>query len=83
MMASGETGGNLDEVLERMAEHYEKEHKTVQKVKSAMTYPIVVLIIAIGVVIFLLLKIVPTFADMFLEQGNQLPLITQICHGFK
>lgn len=77
MMASGETGGNLDEVLERMAEHYEKEHKTVQKVKSAMTYPIVVLVIAIVVVIFLLLKIVPTFADMFLEQGSELPLITK------
>ncbi|MGG1515072.1 type II secretion system F family protein [Paenibacillus oryzisoli] len=81
MIASGETGGNLDEVLDRMAEHYEKEHKTIQKVKSAMTYPIIVLIIAIGVVIFLLLKIVPTFADMFLEQGSQLPMITRFVMG--
>jgi type IV pilus assembly protein PilC len=77
MIASGETGGNLDDVLDRMADHYEKEHKTVQKVKSAMTYPIIVLIIAIGVVIFLLIKIVPTFADMFLEQGSELPMITK------
>lgn len=77
MIASGETGGNLDDVLDRMAEHYEKEHKTVQKVKSAMTYPIIVLFIAIGVVIFLLIKIVPTFADMFMEQGSELPWITK------
>lgn len=77
MIASGETGGNLDDVLDRMADHYEKEHKTVQKVKSAMTYPIIVLIIAVVVVIFLLIKIVPTFADMFLEQGSELPMITK------
>lgn len=81
MIASGETGGNLDDVLDRMAEHYEKEHKTIQKVKSAMTYPIIVLIIAIVVVIFLLIKIVPTFAGMFLEQGSELPLITRFVMG--
>lgn len=77
MVASGETSGNLDYVLERMADHYEKENKTIQKVKSAMTYPIVVLILAIGVVTFLLIKIVPTFAGMFAEQGAELPWITQ------
>lgn len=81
MIASGETGGNLDDVLDRMAEHYEKEHKTIQKVKSAMTYPIIVLIIAIVVVIFLLIKIVPTFAGMFLEQGSELPWITRFVMG--
>ncbi|TVY10410.1 type II secretion system F family protein [Paenibacillus cremeus] len=77
MIASGETGGNLDDVLDRMADHYEKEHKTVQKVKSAMTYPIIVMIIAVFVVIFLLIKIVPTFADMFMDQGAELPWITK------
>ncbi|WP_127587869.1 type II secretion system F family protein [Paenibacillus koleovorans] len=77
MIASGETGGNLDDVLDRMADHYEKEHKTIQKVKSAMTYPVIVMVIAVGVVAFLLIKIVPTFASMFLEQGSELPLITK------
>jgi type IV pilus assembly protein PilC len=81
MIASGETGGNLDDVLDRMADHYEKEHKTIQKVKSAMTYPIIVMFIAIIVVIFLLIKIVPTFAEMFLEQGSELPLITKFVMG--
>jgi type IV pilus assembly protein PilC len=81
MVASGEAGGNLDDVLERMADHYEKEHKTLQKVKSAMTYPIIVMIIAVIVVIFLLVKIVPTFADMFKEQGAELPWITRFVMG--
>lgn len=81
MVASGETGGNLDEVLDRMALHYEKENNTVQKIKSAMTYPIVVLIMAVVVVVFLLLKIVPTFATMFEEQGAELPWITRFVMG--
>ncbi len=81
MIASGETAGNLDDVLLRMADHYEKEYKTVQKVKSAMTYPIIVLIITVLVVIFLLVKIVPTFAAMFQEQGAELPLVTRIVMG--
>jgi type IV pilus assembly protein PilC len=81
MIAAGETGGNLDDILDRMAGHYEKEYKTIQKVKSAMTYPIIVFIIAIAVVIFLLLKIVPTFATMFEEQGATLPWITRFVMG--
>lgn len=81
MIASGESGGSLDDVLARMADHYEKEHKTIQKVKSAMTYPIIVLVLAIGVVIFLLLKIVPTFAGMFEEQGVELPFVTRAIMG--
>ncbi|MFC5531224.1 type II secretion system F family protein [Cohnella yongneupensis] len=81
MIESGEAGGHLDEVLDRMAEHYEKEHKTIAKVKSAMTYPIILTIIAIGVVIFLLVKIVPTFVSMFEDQGEKLPLITRIIMG--
>lgn len=81
MVASGETGGMLDEVLDRMADHYEKEHKTIQKVKSAMTYPMIVLALAICVVIFLLTKIVPTFAGMFEEQGAELPWITRFVMG--
>lgn len=81
MVMSGEAGGQLDEVLERMAMHYEKEHQTVQKVKSAMTYPAIVMVLAIGVVIFMLMKVVPTFASMFDDQGMELPLITKIVMG--
>ena len=72
---------DLDQVLDRMAVHYEKEQKTIQKVKSAMTYPVVVLIVAFLVVIFLLVKIVPTFTDMFKDQGTELPWVTKVVVG--
>lgn len=81
MVMSGEVGGQLDDVLERMATHYEKEHRTMQKVKSAMTYPAIVLVLAVGVVIFMLAKVVPTFAGMFADQGLELPLVTKIVMG--
>ncbi|NEU29781.1 type II secretion system F family protein [bacterium LRH843] len=76
MMRAGEAGGNLDEILDRLAIYYEKQHKTRQKVVSAMSYPIVVGIIAALVVIFLLSFVVPMFADMFTTFDAELPLIT-------
>lgn len=81
MIASGESGGSLDDVLTRMADHYEKEHRTIQKVKSAMTYPVIVLLLAVCVVVFLLLEIVPTFAGMFEEQKIELPFATRAILG--
>ncbi|MFD0047837.1 type II secretion system F family protein [Actinomycetes bacterium NPDC127524] len=77
MVRAGEAGGNMDETLERLADHYEKQHSTRQKIQSAMAYPTVVAFIAIFVVIFLLKSVVPTFADMFKDFGGQLPAITQ------
>lgn len=77
MVRVGEVGGTLDETLERLAIHFEKQHKTRQKVKSAMAYPIVVGIVALGVVIFLLTSVVPTFVGMFADFGADLPAITK------
>jgi len=77
MMAAGEISGTIDESLDRLAEHYEKSHATRQKVISAMSYPIIVGVLAIGVVIFLLTTIVPMFVDMFASFGGELPLLTQ------
>ncbi|TWI57095.1 type II secretion system F family protein [Halalkalibacter nanhaiisediminis] len=76
MMRAGELGGNLDEILERLAVYYEKQHKTRQKVFSAMSYPLVVGFIALVVVIFLLSFVVPTFADMFASFDSELPILT-------
>ena len=78
MMRAGEVGGNMDEILERMAMYFEKQYHTVQKVKSAMAYPATVGAITIVIVIFLLSTVVPTFADMFTSFGGELPLITKI-----
>jgi type IV pilus assembly protein PilC len=77
MVLAGEAGGSMDETLERLAIHYEKQHTTRSKIKSALAYPIVVGIIAIAVVIFLLVSVVPTFVDMFADFGGELPAITQ------
>ena len=77
LIKAGEVGGNMDETLERLAIFFEKQHATRQKVKSALSYPTVVGIIAIGVVIFLLTSIVPTFVSMFEDMDAELPGITQ------
>jgi type IV pilus assembly protein PilC len=81
MVNAGEVSGSLEETLEEMADYFEKQHKTRQKVKSAMTYPAVVGIIAVAVVIFLLVSIVPTFVGMFDDFGGELPGITKFVMG--
>lgn len=78
MIETGEIGGNLDKVLERMASHYEKEYKINQKVKNALTYPAIIAIVAILVIIFLVTVVVPTFASMFSSMGAILPISTRI-----
>ena len=78
LVKAGEMSGNIDDSLESLAIHYDKAYQTKQKVVSAMSYPVVVGILAIGVVIFLLSSIVPMFADMFEGFGGELPMITQI-----
>ncbi|QED48799.1 type II secretion system F family protein [Cytobacillus dafuensis] len=77
MVRAGEAGGNMDETLERLADHFEKQHNTKQKIISALAYPVVVGIIAIAVVIFLLVAVVPTFVAMFEDFGGELPAITR------
>ncbi|AEH47011.1 Type II secretion system F domain protein [Parageobacillus thermoglucosidasius C56-YS93] len=77
MVKAGEAGGNMDETLERLADHFEKMHRTRQKIVSALTYPIAVAIIAVAVVIFLLVSVVPTFVEMFADFHAELPAITK------
>lgn len=77
LVKAGEMSGNIDDSLESLATHYDKAYQTKQKVVSAMSYPLVVGFLAIGVVIFLLSSIVPMFAEMFEGFGGELPLITQ------
>ncbi|WP_100373642.1 type II secretion system F family protein [Bacillus sp. FJAT-45037] len=81
MVKAGEISGDIDGSLDRLAVHFEKQHKTRQKVISALAYPIVVGIVAIGVVIFLLTSVVPTFAAMLSDLGGELPLITRFVMG--
>jgi type IV pilus assembly protein PilC len=78
MTRAGEVGGFLDSVLVQIAENYEAEVKLRGKVKSAMTYPVVVFVIAILAVIGMLLFIVPVFAHMFSDLGGTLPAPTRV-----
>lgn len=78
MIRAGEIGGFLDNVLVSIAENFEASVKLRGKVKSAMTYPVVVFVIAIVAVVGMLLFIVPTFANMFASLGGELPWITQL-----
>ena len=78
MVRAGETGGQLDTVLARVADNYEADYRLRQKVKAAMTYPVVVAAIAMILVTVMLLFIVPTFAKMFEGLGGELPLPTKI-----
>lgn len=81
LLQAGELTGSIDESLDRLATHFEKAYVTRQKVVSAMTYPIIVAVLAVGVVIFLLTSIVPMFVEMFNDFGGELPLITRFVMG--
>lgn len=78
MVHVGEASGSLDSVMDRMADYYEMDNKIKKKVKSALTYPIVLGIMTVGVVVLLMVAIVPMFADMFSKNGGQMPAITKI-----
>ena len=78
MIKAGEVGGFLDSVMLQIAENYETETKLRGKVKSAMTYPVVVFVIAILAVIGMLIFIVPVFANLFKTLGGQLPAPTRV-----
>ena len=78
MVAAGEAGGILDTILKRLATYIEKAVKLKSQVKSAMVYPVAVIVIA-GVVIGVILwKVIPTFASLFAGLGAELPLPTRI-----
>src|SRR5436305_2975583 len=77
MVAAGEKGGLLAEILARLATYLENTARLRKKVKSAMMYPTVVTVVAIGITIFLLVKVVPVFAEVFTTFGGKLPTPTQ------
>jgi type IV pilus assembly protein PilC len=78
MIAAGEAGGILDTILKRLATYIEKAVKLAGQVKSAMIYPIAVIVIAGGVVGVILWKVIPTFASLFAGLGADLPLPTRV-----
>jgi len=78
MIRAGETGGFLDQAMDSIATNFEKEHKLRSTIKSAMTYPVVVLCMSLAAVVIMLVFIVPIFQKMFSSLGGQLPLPTMV-----
>src|SRR5579863_2736122 len=77
MVSAGEKGGLLAEILGRLATYLENSARLRRKVKSSMMYPVTVTVVAIGITIFLLVKVVPVFGDIFSSFGAKLPAPTQ------
>lgn len=81
MIAAGEAGGILDTILKRLATYIEKAAKLKDQVKSAMIYPVAIIVIAAVVVGVILWKVIPTFASLFAGLGAELPLPTRVVIG--
>jgi type IV pilus assembly protein PilC len=82
LVAAGEIGGILDTILNRLAVYLEKADALRRKVKGAMVYPSAVLVVAVGVVVLLLVKVIPTFEKMFADFGGVLPTPTRMVIDF-
>jgi type IV pilus assembly protein PilC len=78
MIQAGEASGNLDTILMRLSQYIESMHRLVGKVKSALAYPIAVLIIAVVITAVIMVKVVPIFEQMFDNLGAALPMPTQV-----
>ncbi len=82
MVEAGELSGNIDLIMDRLAVHFEKEYKIENKIKSAMTYPAILAIVCVVVVVFLLTTIMPTFVEMYSSSGVELPPLTTMLINF-
>lgn len=78
---AGEQSGTLTQSFEHLNRFYDKAYKTTEKIKSALTYPIFVVIIAVVVVIIVMAKVIPTLASVFADLGGELPLLTRMLIG--
>ena len=78
MVRAGEIAGNLDEVLTRLADFLEAAQKLKSKVQGAMIYPIVMLVVGVGIMTVLMIKVIPQITQMFTQQGKTLPLNTRM-----
>jgi len=78
LIAAGETSGTLDGALQRLAAQQEKDAAMMSKIRGAMTYPVIVLLVIFGVMIFMLTTVVPQVEDLYKSLGKKLPIMTQI-----
>lgn len=81
LIAAGEASGTLDQALERIADQQEKDAELLSKVRGAMVYPAIVLVVIIGVIAFMLFTIVPQIERLYQDLNTDLPLVTAIMVG--
>ncbi len=81
MVSAGEKSGALEEVLSRLADILERRVQLLGKIKSAIAYPVMMAVVAVGVVVFLLSYVVPSITRLFVEMNQQLPLPTRLLMG--
>lgn len=82
MVEVGEAGGLLDTVMERLSDHFERQHDMEAKIRSATTYPLVISVFAIGVLFMMMFFVLPRFATMFEPMGIEMPALTRALLGF-
>ncbi len=80
-IAAGESSGHLDVILERLADYTEARHELRQRVSNAMIYPIALVVMAVGIVAFMLATVVPKIVNVFQNMAADLPLLTRILIG--
>lgn len=78
MLRAGEVSGNLDKVMNNLSDYYNKEYKLKNKILGIMTYPIILIISSFVVMIFMLIKVIPNFAESFLGNGIEPPIMTKL-----
>ena len=78
MVAAGESSGSMETAFNRLATHFEKSDILKGKIKGALTYPIMVLIVAVLVIIVVMIAVIPQFSEMFLDMGVELPFMTKV-----
>lgn len=81
MVKAGEAGGALEVILQRLAEFKERAQSLKRKVQGAMIYPVAVITVAVGIVTFIMIYIIPKFKQIFLDFGTELPPITEVLIG--
>ena len=81
LMAAGEVSGSLDKALQRIAAQQEKDAAMMSKIKGAMTYPVIVLFVMLGVIIFMLISVVPQVEKLYQDFNQELPLLTKVMVG--
>ncbi len=78
LVAAGELSGTLDEALQRVALQQEKDAATMSKIRGALTYPVIVILVIVGVIAFMMFTVVPQVEKLYLDLDKALPLITQV-----